>query len=265
MCLLTYSFAGANSLYYLLFAFSGTICSYNFHWYLTGADENAVGRARWSIEHKKLHLVLFVLGLIGAAIAFFHLHEYWDWLAVAALLTFLYSAPMIPFPSFRWLKEVAVGKTAFLAFAWTHVTVNIPIVLAGNSWTTEHYMFSINRFFFIFSICILFDYRDRDGDYKLGIRSLITQITEKGVNVIYWFTQALVVATGLSLLIWMSWIYVAILLAPTIILCIWYNYFKRSNADFIFYFLLDGFMMISGAVILLWLYFGEGLPSPFTH
>ncbi len=251
MCLLTYYYAGAHSFYYLLFAFSGTLCSYNFHWYLTRPDPAATGRAAWSLRHKQLHLVLFFAGLAGAAFAFFHLLAFWDWLAVAAMLTFLYSAPLVPLRSFQWLREVAVGKTAFLAFAWAHVTVNIPIVLAGNTWTTEHYIFAINRFFFIFSICILFDYRDRDGDYQLGIRSMITQMTEQGVNVVFWSTQLLVMLTTLALLPWMSWIYVAILLAPTLALGIWYGYFKRSTSDFIFYVVLDGLMMISGLVIIL--------------
>jgi hypothetical protein len=255
MCLFTYSYAGASSAYYLLFAFSGTLCSYNFHWYLTRFHADAVGRAKWSLEHRKVHLVLCIIGFAGACYALIHLIEYWDWLALAAFLTFMYSAPMIPLRSFQWLKKIAVGKTAFLAFAWTHVTVDIPIVLAGNEWTTDHYLFAINRFFFIFSICILFDYRDRDEDFLIGIRSMVTQMNETGVNLVFWCTQALVLMTTIMLMHDEHWLFTVILLFPSLVLALGYSYFKRSDSDFIYYFILDGLMMISGLVLLIWLYF----------
>jgi hypothetical protein len=37
-----------------------------------------------------------------------------------AFITFLYSAPKVPYQIFGWLKKIAIGKTIFLAFAWTH-------------------------------------------------------------------------------------------------------------------------------------------------
>lgn len=249
MCLLTYLYVGAESTYYLIFAFSGTLCSYNFHWYLTRAHDDPEGRVRWSIENRSLHILLFFVGLAGAAFAFFHLLQYWQWLAIAAILTFLYSAPMIPFSTFQWLKKIAVGKTAFLAFAWTHVTVNIPIVLAGNLWTTEHYLFAINRFFFIFSICILFDYRDRDIDFANGIRSMITQITETGVNVVFWTSNAIVLFTTIALLRDEYWIFMPVFLLPSVILSAGYRFFKRSDSDLVFYFILDGLMMVTGLLV----------------
>ena len=263
MCLFTYSYAGASSAYYLLFAFSGTLCSYNFHWYLTRFNSNAAGRAKWSLEHRNVHLALCIAGLIGAGYALLHLLAYWDWLALAAFLTFMYSAPMIPLRSFQWLKKIAVGKTAFLAFAWTHVTVNIPVVLTGNEWTTDHYIFAINRFFFIFSICILFDYRDRDEDFRTGIRSMVTQMTEQGVNIVFWATQALVLITTIALMRDEHWIFFVILIFPSVLLAFGYRYFKRSDSDFVYYFILDGLMMISGLLVLFWLFFVEKMPVPW--
>ena len=65
---------------FLLFAFFSTICSYNFHWYLTphGATENR--RTLWTYRHKKLHILLIVAGIIGALVCFFQLIDYWFWI-----------------------------------------------------------------------------------------------------------------------------------------------------------------------------------------
>src|SRR6476661_10323876 len=81
------------------FVFSGTVCSYNFHWYLTppnvgGPTEKII----WNIKNKQIHLGLFFIGLVVAGVFSLLLLKYWFWLAITAFVTFLYSAPKIPHP-----------------------------------------------------------------------------------------------------------------------------------------------------------------------
>ncbi|HET7897616.1 MAG TPA: hypothetical protein VFL47_08100, partial [Flavisolibacter sp.] len=143
-----------------LFVFSGSVCSYNFHWYLTPPGSPAAShKMQWNLSNRNLHLVLAVAGLIGAGIGAFLLLQHWVWLGVTAFLTFMYSAPMIAHPLFIWLRRIAIGKTIYLAAAWTHITAFLPLVIDINGVSAEEIWYVINRFFFIYAICIVFDRR----------------------------------------------------------------------------------------------------------
>jgi 4-hydroxybenzoate polyprenyltransferase len=240
----------AFNLDYLLFAFGGTMASYNFHWFLSHHKDPAKPRGNWSLESRNLHIVLFITGILIAAFAFFRLWHWWGWLVSTAFFTFLYSAPMIPHPFFRSLKKVAIAKTAFLAFAWTHITVNLPLIFTVSDWERSHYLFSLNRFFFIFSICILFDYRDRESDAREGIRSMVTQLDERGVDILFWCSQILVLITSISLS-GTDLLFFSILIFPSIILALRYSVYKKSTSDYTYYFILDGLMAASAVFILL--------------
>lgn len=237
---------------FLLFVFAGTLCSYNFHWYLTPALYGHSEKVRWSYHNKKLHAVLFFIGLAGAAYFGYRLLEYWDWLLVTAFITFLYSAPKIPFKAFHWLKQIALGKTIFLAYAWTHITAFLPITFSGTDWTIPHYLFVINRFFLIYPICILFDYRDREEDKKEGIRSMITEFNEAGVNIIFWGSLGAFFVTTVLLFIYGISLWQTILLTlPGLILASLYSSSKNNLSDYHYYFVLDGLMMLSGLLLLI--------------
>jgi 4-hydroxybenzoate polyprenyltransferase len=235
-----------NLKYYAAFVFFSTICSYNFHWYLTPDSYAEYSRAGWTREHKLLHLLLFFVGLIGAAWFFFSLLYAWFWLGIAAVLTFLYSAPKVPFEPFSWLKRIAVGKTLFLALVWMYVTTVPPLILGANQWHISHLWFACSRFFLIYAICILFDYRDREADKKDGIRSMITYFSEKGIDALFYGSLLLfLVATVALYFTGFSWLIVLSLLVPGIIVAALHNTAKRNFSDYLYYFVLDGLMMLS--------------------
>lgn len=237
---------------YLVFVFCSTLCSYNFHWYLSSDSTSENARVRWTLHHKTLHLVLCAIGGIGAAWFFIHFIDHWFWLCGAVLLTFLYSAPKIRYKPFSWLKKIAVGKTIFLAFVWMYVTTFLPIAIDDTQWNGASLLFCLHRFFLIYAICIPFDYRDRDYDKKEGIRSLITHLSERGVNIIFAFSLVLFAATGIALH-WCgySWLTVALLLAPGCIVWALFPVAKRNFSDYLYYFVLDGLMMFSSLLMLL--------------
>ncbi|MGZ8525897.1 MAG: hypothetical protein ACXWV1_15805, partial [Chitinophagaceae bacterium] len=129
---------------FLFFVLFSTICSYSFHWWLTPPQDMPVlvsdkspasetARLKWMEKFRNVHLIFLVAGAAGAGIYFFKLLPYWPWLMLSAFITFLYSAPKIPHPWFRSLRNVALGKTIFLALVWMNVTTLLPLIISGET------------------------------------------------------------------------------------------------------------------------------------
>jgi 4-hydroxybenzoate polyprenyltransferase len=231
---------------YYWFVFFSTLCSYNFHWYLTPDTESENARVRWTQQHKTLHLILTAIGLAGAGWYFFHFIQHWFWLSGAGLLTFLYSAPKLPHRPFAWLRKIAIGKTLFLTFVWTYVTTFLPVAMDGHHWNTAAFLFFCSRFFLIYAICILFDYRDRDYDRQAGIRSMITYFSEKGINMLFYTSLLLFTFSTCALYgFGFTWPAIILLLIPGGILLYLYPVAKKNFSDYLYYFVLDGLMMLS--------------------
>ena len=232
---------------FVLFVFFATITSYSFHWYLTPVLNTApIAREKWLLAHRNIHAALFIIGIAGAGITGFFLLDHWQWLLLSAFITFLYSAPKIPHPYFRMLRKIALGKTIFLALVWMYVTTMLPLLISEQPWKTSFTLFSISRFFLIYAICILFDYRDRDYDKTIGIRSLITWLSEKGITLLFYGSLILFAASA----IWMihygfSLLVIVLLLVPGIITALLFRHAKRNFSDILYYFILDGLMALS--------------------
>jgi 4-hydroxybenzoate polyprenyltransferase len=242
---------GALSLYYG-FVFFATICSYNFHWWLSTHSATGSERLQWALHNKSVHFWLYLAGLAGSSYYFFALHGYWGWMGLGAMITFLYSAPKIPFPPFSRLKEIAFGKTIYLAMVWMYVTTVLPLVISGRPWTGAYTLFSVGRFFLIYAICILFDYRDREDDRRDGIRSMITYFNERGINFLFAISLGVFGASTLALFFsGVSAIDIGLMLVPGGVLAGLYGYAKKHYSDYLYYIVLDGLMMLSALLMLL--------------
>jgi len=233
------------------FVFFSTICSYNFHWLIAREhinDDMHPGIYR----HKKFNLIVYILSLFPVGWYIFYFSGHLHWLLIAAVLTFLYTAPKIPLHPFARLKKIAFGKTLFLSFVWTYVTSVLPFAVEGLPITPEIFIYITCQFFFIFSICILFDYRDKKDDVKEGIRSLVIYLNEKGIDILFIISVLLAVACFIFLAYMEQhkW-QIYILLLPQIIVAWLYKYAKKNFSEYLYYFILDGMMMFSG--ILIWI------------
>lgn len=236
----------------LYFIFSGALCSYSFHWYFTPNYPTQSLKTKWSIIHKKLLLAFFFCALLSAFFFSYWLLRFWDCLLFTAVLPFIYSAPKIPYKPFSLLKNRAYGKTFFLASAWTHITVILPLVLAQTEWQTSHYLFAVHRFFFIYAICILFDYRDIEEDRKENIKSLTTSLDDRGVKAVFWSCLIISFASGMDLPVTsFPLTTVALLIIPVIIVALLYSRAVKKPSDYLYYFTLDGLMMLSGLLHLI--------------
>jgi 4-hydroxybenzoate polyprenyltransferase len=232
------------------FLFSGTLCSYNFHWYLSLPDsEKTSPKSNFTVNNRQLHLILAIVGLAGST--YFSI-VLWDKILLimsTAVFTFLYSAPKIPLKTFAFLKRIAIGKTIFLSAAWTQVTAVLPFLVEEKPVDAYAILYFVNRFFFIYSICILFDYRDRAEDRKQNIRSLITFLDEKGINRLYWFSLTIFYLTLAALYPVFSLTEIILLALPAIPLSFMFRYFKQNTSDYNYYFILDGLMILSAPLL----------------
>ncbi|MBS1915416.1 MAG: UbiA family prenyltransferase [Bacteroidetes bacterium] len=237
---------------FLLFVFFSTICSYNFHWYLTPVSLASSQRVQWAQQHKGWHLFLYFIGLIGSIVFFFRIRQHWFAISFSALLTFLYSAPKLPQVFFKELKRIAIGKTIFLSFVWMYVTTVLPVIISGETWKMDFTLFSCSRLFLIYAICILFDYRDRADDKNDGIKSMITYFNERGINNLFTISLSFFALTTVALYWYGHSVFtVATLLVPGIIVAAIYNIAKKNFSDYLYYFVLDGLMMLSGLLMLI--------------
>ncbi|HKH60123.1 MAG TPA: hypothetical protein VKA49_04790, partial [Flavitalea sp.] len=136
--------------------------------------------------------------------------------------------------------------TIFLALVWTYVTTILPIVLAGNQWEAGHIVFSVGRFFFIYAICIIFDFRDRKQDKRDGIKSMITYFNESGINILFYSCMFVFLITTILLHFYnFPSFHIICLLLPAFIVTALYPFLKRNFSDYLYYFFLDGMMAFS--------------------
>lgn len=236
----------------LPFVFFATLCSYSFHWYLSFDTAGDRSRERWLKRYRPIHLTLLLMAIAGVIYYGMGLLAWWPWLLLSALVTFLYSAPKIPLPLFRWLRKVALGKTLFLALVWTHVTCILPLVMTYTAWTTGFTLFTISRFFLIYAICILFDLRDREHDRAIGIRSLITWLSLAQVRRLFIasvigcaITTALLPFFGLTIL------HCIVLSLPMLATAFSFRPATRYFSDLLYYAWLDGLMALPAFIFLL--------------
>jgi 4-hydroxybenzoate polyprenyltransferase len=238
--------------YIIAFVFFSTICSYSFHWYLSSDSAPGSSRSEWQRRNKYIHIIFFILGAIGAAFFFLLLAKHWFWLLLSVVPTFLYTAPKIPTRYFRVLRRIALGKTIFLAIVWMYVTTILPFAVSDAAWREDVWLFIISRFFLIYAICILFDYRDRKDDKAKGIRSLVTYLSEKGIKNLFIISILIFfISTACLLFYQYSQLIVFLLLIPGIITASLYNYARKSFSDILYYFILDGLMALSSLLTLL--------------
>lgn len=235
---------------YLWFVFFSTFLSYNLHWYFTSPEVSASSRLNWLMHPKTLHLILMILGGLGAGLFFLKLIEYALWILVGGALTFLYTAPKFPVRISALLKKIAIGKTLYLTFVWTYATAVLPVIISGE-WSMAAFLFCCSRFFLIYAICILFDYRDREQDKKEGIRSMITYFNEKGITALYLLSLFLFLVCTCALLFFViPWYTMISILTPGVILMLLYPHAKKHPSDYMYYLVLDGLMMLSALMSL---------------
>ena len=246
-----YFFNHAADVRYVGFVFGGTLCSYNFHSLLNKNLFTNTPKLKWNIRYKNIRILFMISGALLAGFYFFQLKALWPWLVLSILLTFFYSAPLIEKPFFRKVKKLAVGKTAFLAISWTLVTCMLPLLFIAIHWDIKENLYVFSRFFFIYGICILFDYRDIESDKLQGIISLVTQLPQNGIRFLFFSVLLISIISTIIMLYGFSAGYYLCFLLPVIILAAIFRISIHTKSDYWYYFLLDGLMMLTGLLLII--------------
>ena len=171
-------------------------------------------------------------------------------ITASVVITFIYSAPKIPL--FNALNRIARAKTFFLTVVWVYVTAVMYLLVKELPFDTPAILFCLSRFFLIYCICILFDYRDREDDKRQGLTSLPVLVEGKALKAIFFLSATAFACFTVALVKYQfSAVQVGILLVPGIITASLYEYARRNFSDYLYYFVLDGLMMLSALCTLL--------------
>ena len=143
-------------------------------------------------------------------------------------------------------------KTTYLTLVWVFITAALPVLVSDSVWDYGNTLFAINRLFLVFPICVLFDYRDRKEDMLEGIKNISTVLSERGLD--YVFSTCMILNFLSAFLlhnILQNWFYTLANITPSVLLILTYRISKTSKSDLWYYFYLDGLMMLSGLIIVL--------------
>lgn len=253
MCIYTYNiFEIPPSKLFLTFVFFASMTSYSFHWYLTPDTHSHSERYIWVNEHKPLLLIFLIVCSTVTLILLYFLKDHLILLLGIAVFTFFYSASKIPFKPFPLLKKIIIGKTIYLALAWTIVSAVLPILISSKVWDRQNTWFSINRFLLIYPVCILFDFRDKEEDKNQNIKNIVGLLSMKALRLFFYFCM-LLFFISLFFLYENGFAIPQLIInaIPGILLLFSYEFSIRTKSDYWYYFYLDGIMMLSGILFLL--------------
>lgn len=239
-----------NSFYFYLLVFSATLGQYNIHYYIKRDANPDSDRFFWSIQHRKTHLILNILGAVGVLTGLFHLKpENLMVLGIVALITILYSFPFLPFKKKKRLKDFGLLKILTLSYVWALITVWFPAVTLTRI-TPDFQVVFIQRFVFMFVLCLAFDIRDVASDGRDGIRTLPVSLgIRRSYLIIY---ASLVLFLVISILqfsqshqfMQFNGMLVSALATYFII-----EYAKGRNSDMLYLACVDGMMLLQAVLI----------------
>lgn len=159
LCLLTsLEFSITPSFSIFMFVFCGSIVGYNFIKYV-----HLVGTK--NKEYKAFQNYIGIISLIFLCIGvYFSLDQSDETLIITsifAVITFLYSIPIISKKNFRNFAGI---KIFLVALVWAGVTVLIPLIGANQEVTWDHGLTFIQRFILVIVLTLPFEIRDMEAD-----------------------------------------------------------------------------------------------------
>lgn len=239
-----------NSFYFYLLVFSATLGQYNIHYYIKRDANPDSDRFFWSIQHRKTHLLLNILGAAGVLTGLFHLKpENFMVLGIVALITILYSFPFLPFKKKKRLKDFGLLKILTLSYVWTLITVWFPAV-ALTRITPDFQVVFIQRFVFMFVLCLAFDIRDVASDGRDGIRTLPVSLgIRRSYLIIYASLVLFLVISILQFHQSHQFMQFNGMLVSALATYFTIEYAKGRNSDMLYLACVDGMMLLQAVLI----------------
>ena len=178
--------------------FSSTLFIYNLQrFFITKSTTEVLDNERKQWIQKNKHTVAGIIFFSGVATAVFYFNISQP-VFLSLLPLFIISLAYF-LPPFH-LRKKPWAKTVVLALVWTGTTAFLPIVLSGLSLSnTASVLHLLSRFFFMTSICMVFDLRDLETDKKDGANTIALMYGEqKTVLIALLFMLLHAVCTGIE-------------------------------------------------------------------
>jgi len=228
------------------FIFFATLCSYNFYWILSRFAFAANVPVVAFLKKEAMGIALFVISSIGLVICLGMYSVPLIHVAIAVLLTVVYSIPLLPFTFLHFTRKAGVLKTVLLAFTWAYVTAFLPLQKDWMLLNSADLFILTRRFLFMLMLCIIFDNRDEAVDKIRGLHSLATDLKPNQlllliavIFIILFGTNFLSVNYGITLAQSIA------LQTSTIALLVVYFFSTRKQGYLFYYFIVDGMMLFS--------------------
>ncbi len=175
--------------HFTIFLACATFLLYNFHIYSFHLDYSKIGKFFSSFNALNIELyeqVIFVFVLLIAGINLFYLNEnVLLWLIPLAVLSLLYSIPLLGIKRKFRIREALFVKMPLLAAVWSLATVIIPLAEQNIRLYTPFIVEQVCcRFFFVFALCIPFEIRDLEIDKKENVKTLPLVYGENKIKVL---------------------------------------------------------------------------------
>lgn len=227
------------------FIFWATLSAYNLHWHWSPPENHEILRKKILLRWPKAHPYLAVVGVSGIVVLIPSLSKDLVIILPAFLFTLLYTAPKSPYPALHFLRKFSIAKTFYLASVWTYVTTVLPLLHQKTGWHIHVSFFIIARFFLIYAVCLLFDWRDRESDAAQGIHSMVSGLSKKGMHLIFTISLSIY---ALALIAWASQDWpikdMITLLTPGALCALLYSRAISSRSEILYYGLIDGSLIL---------------------
>lgn len=234
------------------FVFGSTAMVYNAHFLQLKTSERVSDRYQWSLQYPYAHRIVFGLGVLLCGGSLFWLG--WQILLACVLLgvlSFGYSLPLLlPVGSGIKLRDFGWVKILLLTGVWTIVTSILPMLY----WHVPiaDYPFEILlRFVFMFVLCVAFDIRDMQTDFKAGIYTLPNRIgLQNSYRLMYGFILLFLALSIVQYLRYPSAIRLGAELITAFITWRVIVYTRTHTSDKIYLGLVDGMMLLYALLVL---------------
>ena len=241
-----------NTFSFYCFVFGATLLQYNLHYSTKKIAVKDSERLRWSLNNKKTHFFLLVVGALLILFSFFYFQlKHFVILALLGAISFLYSFPFLPFGKRRRIKDYGLLKIITLSLLWTLVTVWFPV----NNMPFDGLLFIfvfVKRFIFMFILCLLFDLRDIEIDRKENIDTLpVVMGKTKSYNLSYILLVLFLTVAFVQYLYLPQLPFLLAMVISAAVTFLIIERTKKTNSDFIYLAGIDGMMLLQAFLVYL--------------
>ncbi len=238
--------------YLLAFIFFATLAGYNAYWMISRYSFNKFDSLFSFLKKSKSSLVVMITAMAGMFFCYEHLQLVMYNTIITFVFLILYAIPLLPIRQLHFTRKAGFVKTILLAFAWTMVTILIPLQIAITEMQTAVVLIFITRFLFMLVLCIIFDKRDATMDKIRGLQSLATDIGANTLKYSIGIILLIYILISIGLGSYEIPLLQVLSLVVTGLVTAWVYIRSLKKRGYVFYYFeVDGLMFLSGLLTLL--------------